>query len=91
MHIFGSNFSEITQTLAKNSLNLVTAYDSYSATNTCTAWQHKISVKLAVTAVLVTGTEKTNEIVRLPAIGDVIKTETCLHPRPACLLVFRVW
>jgi hypothetical protein len=66
MHIFGSNSTEITQTLGKNSLNLVTAYDSYYATNTCAAWQHKISVKLAVTAVrvLVIGRETTNQIVR---------------------------
>jgi hypothetical protein len=39
-------------------------YDFYCATNACTAWQHKISVKLAVTAVLVTGRETTNQIVR---------------------------
>lgn len=51
-------------TLGKNPLNLVTAYDSYYATNTYTPWQHKISVKLAVTAVVVTGTETTNQIVR---------------------------
>jgi hypothetical protein len=43
---------------------LVTAYDSYYATNTCTAWQHKISVKLAVTTVLVTDRETTNQIIR---------------------------
>jgi hypothetical protein len=64
MHIFGSNSSEITQMLGKNSLKLVTAYDSYYATHTCTALQHKISMKLAVAAVLVTGRETTNQIVR---------------------------